>query len=249
MSKLVAREKSRLIVALDVETVQEAIVLMDSVKDHVFMVKIGYELIVAQLAGLVATEASKRGLGVFLDPKVHDIPPTVERAVRAALANIDAVQMINVHASAGIPALAGAVKAAGSRVLVLGVTVLTSFDEETTLDIYGEFRDAKVLDFAKKVAKAGAKGVVCSAKELKTICGNEETRHLVPVVPGTRTFGGSVTGQANVITAHDAILHGAQWLVIGRELSELSPEARGERAMALNQVVAEALLEREAVGS
>jgi orotidine-5'-phosphate decarboxylase len=104
--------------------------------------------------------------------------------------------------------------------MVLGVTVLTSHDEDSTLRAFGERRADKVEKFALDTAKSGAHGIVCSSKELAFLKNNPWTAKLRKVVPGTRSKGVGHHDQQNVTSPADAIEDGADWLVIGREITE-----------------------------
>jgi orotidine-5'-phosphate decarboxylase len=244
MSSDVTESDSRLILAVDVNTVSAAASLMQSVAGHMPAVKIGLELINAQLAGIVAKIAVELGFKVFWDVKLHDIPTTVEKAARAAIENNPGIFMLNVHASADIEGIKAAVRGVGDRAMVLGVSVLTSFDDHACQRNYHENRGAQVMNFARHIVEGGAPGIVCSAKELAALRGTQTTRQLTTVVPGTRTYTDKKHDQVNGTTAREAILSGADWLVIGREVSEAHIGAmRNDIVSMLNRDVADAFKE------
>lgn len=165
-------------------------------------------------------------LSFFLDLKYHDIPNTVRAAVREA-SKLD-IDYINVHASGGIEmmkyALEGAhtgAEAAGVRTpKVLGVTILTSLDEED-LDLIGYLgsTDEMVQRLARLVQESGLAGIVCSAMEIKMIrrnMGNDFTL----MVPGIRPSGSDVGDQKRIMTPKKALKDGATHLVIGRPITK-----------------------------
>lgn len=165
-------------------------------------------------------------LSFFLDLKYHDIPNTVRAAVREA-SKLD-IDYINVHASGGIEmmkyALEGAhtgAEAAGVRTpKVLGVTILTSLDEED-LDLIGYLgsTDEMVQRLARLVQESSLAGIVCSAMEIKMIrrnMGNDFTL----MVPGIRPSGSDVGDQKRIMTPKQALKDGATHLVIGRPITK-----------------------------
>lgn len=150
--------------------------------------------------------------------------------------------MINVHGSAGIEAVRAVVANQGD-LLTLVVTVLTSRDTESTELDFGASRNAKVLHFTCTALLAGAGGIVCSPKELPFLNRYLETRKLIKVVPGTRSPDADQHDQKNVDTQEMAILNGANWLGIGREITGSKNPA--EAAKQLNLRIAQALAEKE----
>src|SRR5215472_4585130 len=123
----VKNARDKLIVALDVSTAEAARRLVSQLKASAGMFKVGLQLFTAEGPGLVR-ELVGSGHSIFLDLKFHDIPNTVSHAVRSAASL--GVNMLTVHAGAGAEALHAAVEAAGDRVSVVAVTVLTSFDDD-----------------------------------------------------------------------------------------------------------------------
>ncbi len=210
----------KLIVALDIDTLEKAEALVDKLYPAVRIFKIGSELFSS--AGPEAARMIKRkGAEVFLDLKYHDIPNTVARAVKVA-ARLKPL-MINIHASGGpdmIKAASGSIKSLpkNQRPLLLAVTVLTSIDK-TILNKLGISRPPiKQVTFLAKTAKAsGADGVVCSPKEIRAVrktCGE----NFVIVTPGVRPAGAGSFDQKRIATPAWAIKKGANFIVVGRPI-------------------------------
>ena len=205
-----------IIAALDVPTANEALTLAKAIAPAVGAFKIGKELFVAEGPDIVR-RVRDTGAAVFLDLKFHDIPNTVAKAVTSS-AHQD-VQMLTVHASGGTAMLRAAQEAAGDNgPLVLGVTVLTSMDEQdlTELGIHKTPAE-QVRHLAQLAAAAGLRGLVCSPQEIAPL------RQVLPaevqlVTPGIRPAGSASGDQKRVMTPADAITAGADWLVIGRPI-------------------------------
>jgi orotidine-5'-phosphate decarboxylase len=220
--------RERLIIALDVSTAAAAQKIVTAVGDSAFIYKVGMQLFTAEGPQLVR-ELVASGRRVFLDLKYHDIPNTVEGAVREA-AQLG-VSMLTVHAVGGSKMLRAAVQAARTRpeLMVLAVTVLTSMGENDleTIGMRGDVADA-VLRLAKVALVEGCQGVVASAHEasrLRTELGND----FVVVTPGVRPAGRAVGDQVRVVTPAQAIKAGASYIVVGRPITEASDPAAEAR--------------------
>jgi len=207
--------KNPIIAALDVPDAEEALKLAEAIAPAVGAFKIGKELFVSAGPDIVK-RVRDTGASVFLDLKFHDIPNTVAKAVASAV-RLD-VQMLTVHTCGGTAMLKAAVKAAGDGPLVLGVTVLTSMDENDLADVGVQKSPAdQVLHLAQLATRAGLKGLVCSPKEIAPL------REVLPpevqlVTPGIRPAGSDSDDQKRVMTPAEAISAGADWLVIGRPI-------------------------------
>lgn len=206
--------KDRLIVALDVPSVLDAAAIVASLGDSVSFYKIGYQLAFA--GGLdFAGELKRAGKSVFLDMKLLDIDNTIAKGVEnVARMGVD---MLTLHAYP--KTMAAAVEAAkGSDLCLLGVTVLTSMDDQD-LSAAGYHDDAStlVLKRARQAHKTGMGGIVCSAAEaeaVRDIVGPD----MAVVTPGIRPAGSAVGDQKRVVTPADAIRAGASHLVVGRPI-------------------------------
>jgi orotidine-5'-phosphate decarboxylase len=229
-----AREK--LIVALDVPTAEAGVRLAERLDGHVGSFKVGLENFTAE-GPVLSRFLTAKGMKVFLDLKLHDIPNTVRSAAREA-AHLG-VSMFNVHASGGRrmmeAALEGAAEGArdrgGSRPLVLAVTVLTSLAAEdlTGLGISGS-PDEVVVRFARLAREAGLDGVVASPREigaLRRALGPD----LVIVTPGIRPASADVNDQVRIATPASAIQAGASYLVVGRPITGAADPAAASDAI------------------
>jgi orotidine-5'-phosphate decarboxylase len=217
--------KDRLIVALDVEGLGEAGSLLDRLQGVVSTFKVGSQLFTS--AGPAAVElVRKRGGQVFLDLKYHDIPATVAGAVREA-ARLG-VSMLTVHASGGVAMMRAAAeateeeaKAGGQKPIILAVTVLTSLDRTA---LQRELRvplsvEGQALHLAQLARAAGLNGSVASPRESRAIR-NALGREWVIVTPGVRPAGSPRDDQARAATPAAAIRSGADYLVIGRPITQ-----------------------------
>jgi orotidine-5'-phosphate decarboxylase len=222
--------RQRLIVALDVSTATAARKIVAAVGDSALAYKVGMQLYTAEGPSIVR-ELVVSGHRVFLDLKYHDIPNTVAAAVREA-AQLG-VSMLTVHASGGGKMLRAAVEAAKARpeLLVLGVTVLTSFDdiELGKIGLRGGVLD-QVLRLAALALSNGCKGVVASAQEAAALR-EEFGRDFVIVTPGVRLAGSGPHDQARVVTPAEAISAGASHIVVGRPITEASDPTAEARAI------------------
>ena len=204
----------RLIVALDVATRAEAEALVARLGDTVSFYKIGYQLAFA--GGLdLARELKAGGKNVFLDMKLLDIDNTVAKAVENIVRM--EVDMLTLHAYPG--AMRSAVAAAkGSRLCLLGVTVLTSMDSADLIEAgYGIDAASLVHRRAAQARDAGMGGIVCSAEEAATVRGIVGPGMAI-VTPGIRPSGADNGDQKRVMTPSAALSAGASHLVIGRPI-------------------------------
>jgi orotidine-5'-phosphate decarboxylase len=212
------KAKDRLIVALDVPTVPEARSLVDRLAGAVGMFKVGSQLFTAEGPAFVR-ELVARGEKVFLDLKFHDIPNTVAHAVGEG-ARLG-VSFLDVHALGGkamLEAGVAALPALGAR--LLAVTILTSHDDASLgeIGVAGSV-EASVRRLARLARAAGLDGVVASPHEVALIreaCGPD----FLIVTPGIRPAGAAKGDQARPATPRAALAAGADYLVVGRPITE-----------------------------
>ena len=204
----------RLIVGLDVPTLAEAEAAVRSLESIVSFYKIGYQLAFA--GGLdFARELAAEGKKIFLDMKLLDIDNTVAKGVE----NIVKMGMTMLTLHAYPKTMRAAVAAArGSNLCLLGVSVLTSMDEQDMIDAGYEYDPhTLVLRRAEQALAAGMGGLVCAATEaaaVRKIVGSE----LAIVTPGIRPAGAEVGDQKRVVTPADAIRAGSSHLVVARPI-------------------------------
>src|ERR1700689_3379003 len=227
--------RGKLIVALDVSTAAAAQKIVAAVGDSALTYKVGMQLYTAQ-GPQVVRELVASGRRVFLDLKYHDIPHTVASAVHEA-AQLG-VSMLTVHAAGGgkmLRAAADAARGINPNLLVLGVTVLTSLDEDDLekVGFRGTVRE-EVLRLAALALDNGCKGIVTSAREAAAV--RAELGHNFAIVtPGVRPAGESHADQARVATPAEAIAAGATHIVLGRPITEAADPAAAARAI-LDQI-------------
>jgi orotidine-5'-phosphate decarboxylase len=230
-------KQNPIIAALDVPSAEQALKLAAQIAPVVGAFKIGSELFTSAGPDIVKKIRST-GVSVFLDLKFHDIPNTVAKAVAAAI-QLD-VQMLTIHTSGGGEMMRAAEKSAQDTAkslglpapLVLGVTVLTSSNNEMLAEIGCEADTEKqVLRLAQLAVKSGLRGLVCSPLEIVAL------RKILPaqvqlVTPGIRTGTEKADDQKRTLTPREAITAGANWLVIGRPIyAAENPRAAAEKIL------------------
>ena len=208
------------IIALDFKNREEVMGFLELFKEPVY-VKVGMELLYAEGPNIVR-EIKALGHKVFLDLKFHDIPNTVQGAVRSA-AELD-VDMMNLHAMGGSEMMRSAMEALESRKvkpLMIAVTVLTSMDEEAMkkeLHVDLPLEDT-VLSLASLTKESGLQGVVCSALEvprLKEKLGED----FLTITPGIRPLESASGDQKRVVTPSMARELGSDYIVVGRPITK-----------------------------
>ncbi len=218
--------KPRIILALDVDTLEQAKHFVDLLYPKIKLFKIGSQLFTACGPDAIKMVKDKGG-EVFLDLKFHDIPNTVAKAVAAA--GRLKVKMLTLHISGGIEMLEAAVASAkdqaklskSARPLLIGVTVLTS----------SKTKSKDVLSLAKKGIAGGLDGVVCAAHEAANLRAKIKKDFLI-VTPGIRPLDSSKDDQARTATAAQAVKAGSNFLVIGRPiLKAADPLAKTEELL------------------
>lgn len=212
--------KDRLIFALDYPSLEEAKKAVFVLKNHVGLFKVGLELFVSAGPDVFRSIAEISGCGIFLDLKFHDIPETVQAAVKAAVAY--QVQFVTVHTAGGKELLRTVVDHSPKRTKVLAVTVLTSL-KQTDLRDTGIDKNLDLLELVllrtRMAMDAGCAGVVCSGAEVRPIK-ERIGRGLIAVVPGIRPAWASVPDddQKRITTPRQAIVDGADYIVVGRPI-------------------------------
>jgi orotidine-5'-phosphate decarboxylase len=223
-----------IVVALDLDSLDEAEALARSLVGEVGGFKVGL-----QLFGEHGPEAVRRiaAIGpVFCDLKLHDIPTTVERAARAV--GRLGVWLLTVHTSGGATMLEAAVRglAAGAEEAgveagrVLGVTVLTSMSDDDLASVSAPPADEQVPALAKLAVGAGVTGLVCAPRDLATVRATVGPDVLL-VTPGVRAEGGGDDDHARAATPRQAMEDGADLLVVGRPITRADDPVAAARAI------------------
>jgi orotidine-5'-phosphate decarboxylase len=210
--------KDPIIIALDFDCADEARALVKALGEEVTFYKVGMELYAAAGPDYVR-ELAGQGKSVFLDMKFYDIGETVKRAT--AMVAKTGAQLLTVHGSMAV--MRAAIEGrGGSSLRLLGVTVLTSFDEQDMRDLGFPCEPATlVLHRALNAKDAGMDGIVSSpleASNLRRVLGPE----MMIVTPGVRSSGASRGDQKRVATPAEAMQDGASHLVIGRQVTRAS---------------------------
>ena len=218
--------KNRLIVALDTDDGEEIEWVTHLLSKKVSWVKIGFQAFSTVGTDIFAWQ-NDRGFKTFLDLKYHDIPNTVARDVGTMTTH--GADMINMHAAGGIEMMQAArIRAENvakdrniTKPILLGVTILTSIDEEGFQSQFGSERQLseQVVYLAQQAKEAGLDGVVASPLEIEPIrkaCGDD----FVIVTPGIRPRWAEIGDQKRITTPAEAIRRGADFIVVGRPIIE-----------------------------
>ncbi|HVF10932.1 MAG TPA: orotidine-5'-phosphate decarboxylase [Abditibacteriaceae bacterium] len=219
--------RNPVLVALDVPTAAAALELAQRLRPYVGGFKVGLELFCAAGPAIVEDLGPAN---VFLDLKFHDIPNTVAGAVRATARS--GVMMLNVHCLGGTAMMRAAVEAGrevNGTTKIIGVTILTSHDAPQLRELgLNQEPTAAVLRLALLARETGLDGVVCSPQEVKAVraeCGSD----FLLVTPGIRPSNSVRGDQKRVLTPQQTLAAGADWLVIGRPITEANDPERAAR--------------------
>lgn len=217
--------RNPIVVALDVDTAEQALSLVKDLRGVVGMFKVGKQLFTAAGPDVVR-KIIAMGERVFLDLKFHDIPNTVAKAgVEAARLG---VSIFNLHAMGGSKMMRAAADAVNeiaereniSRPLILGVTVLTSHTQESLNEVGIEQKlEEEVVALAQLCSASGIDGVVASPQEIVPIRKAVDNSGFVILTPGVRPVGAALNDQSRVMTPVEAIRAGANYLVVGRPIT------------------------------
>ncbi len=210
----------KLCLSLDLESKEENLALVEKLKDFDMWLKVGFRTYLRDgKKFLEDLKAINPDFKIFLDLKLYDIPNTMADAA-FDISKFGLVDMFNVHASAGIEAMKtvmNRIKDIPNRPLVLAVTALTSFDNESFKKIYGEDIDKKAREFAKNTFEAGLDGVVCSAFESLDIK-NNTSKDFITLCPGIRPFGEDSGDQKRVADIKFSKDNLVDFIVVGRPI-------------------------------
>ena len=203
-----------IIVAVDETQLEDFQSVVHSLDSNLCMIKIGSVSFNA-LGHEAVLYAASKGFDIFLDLKLHDIPNTVKKSIEGLVSL--PIDMITIHTSGGLEMMKAAKKAVdGTNIKVFGVTALTSLSDEDTSVIFKRTAAEQVNTMLDLAEQAGIDGVVCSPHELSLATKRES---LLSITPGIR-LKDSNDDQNRVMTPKDALKHGANFIVIGRPITE-----------------------------
>ena len=203
-----------IIVAVDETQLVNFQSLVDSLDSDLCMIKVGSVSFNA-LGHQAISYASNKGFKIFLDLKLHDIPNTVKKSIKGLVSL--PIDMMTIHTSGGLEMMKAAKNAVdGTDIKIFGVTALTSLSDEDTSLIFKRTAAEQVNTMLDLAEQAGIDGVVCSPHELSLVTKRES---LLSITPGIR-LKDSNDDQNRVMTPKDALKQGANFLVIGRPITE-----------------------------
>ena len=203
-----------IIVAVDETQLGNFISVVDSLDSDLCMIKVGSDSFNA-LGHQAISYASNKGFKIFLDLKLHDIPNTVKKSIKGLVSL--PIDMMTIHTSGGLEMMKAAKNAVdGTDIKIFGVTALTSLSDEDTSMIFKRTAAEQVNTMLDLAEQAGIDGVVCSPHELSLVTKRES---LLSITPGIR-LKDSKDDQNRVMTPKDALKQGANFLVIGRPITE-----------------------------
>ena len=203
-----------IIVAIDETAFDRASEIIDCLDSKKCMVKIG-SVAFNSMGHKIIRFASERGFEIFLDLKLHDIPNTVKKSIQGLISL--PINMLTIHSSGGKDMMIAAMEAvSGTQIKVFGVTALTSLNNDDTKYIFKRTTTEQVNAMLDLAEDAGIDGVVCSPHELELVSKRD---NLLSITPGIRLHE-SNDDQKRVMTPKEAIHLGANYLVIGRPITE-----------------------------
>ena len=203
-----------IIVAVDETKLGNFQSVVDSLDSDLCMIKIGSVSFNA-FGHQAISYASNKGFKIFLDLKLHDIPNTVKKSIKGLVSL--PIDMMTIHTSGGLEMMKAAKNAVdGTGIKIFGVTALTSLSDEDTSLIFKRTAAEQVNTMLDLAEQAGIDGVVCSPHELSLVTKRES---LLSITPGIR-LKDSNDDQNRVMTPNDALKQGANFLVIGRPITE-----------------------------
>ena len=203
-----------IIVAVDETQLGNFQSVVDSLDSDLCMIKIGSVSFNA-LGHQSISYASNKGFKIFLDLKLHDIPNTVKKSIKGLVSL--PIDIMTIHTSGGLEMMKAAKKAVdGTDIKIFGVTALTSLSDDDTALIFKRTAAEQVNTMLDLAEQAGIDGVVCSPHELSLV---SKRKSLLSITPGIR-LKDSNDDQNRVMTPKDALKQGANFLVIGRPITE-----------------------------
>ena len=205
-----------IIVAVDETQPSSFMQTVDSLDSNLCMIKVGSVSFNA-IGHEALTYVASKGFEIFLDLKLHDIPNTVKKSIEGLISL--PIGMMTIHTSGGLEMMKAAKKAVSdTNIKIFGVTALTSLSDEDTSTIFQRNASNQVKAMLDLAQEAQIDGVVCSPHELDLVV---ERKSLLSITPGIR-LSESADDQSRVMTPKDAISKGADYIVIGRPITNAS---------------------------
>ena len=201
----------KLIVALDFSNSEEVSQIINFLNPEKCILKVGLQLYLAEGESILDLLTNK-GFEIFLDLKLHDIPNTVNKAVEE-IAQFN-ILMTTIHLQGGAEMIEAAKSAAGST-KILGVSLLTSLDENDTSELYGNSFDDQFTKLITLAKSSSVDGIVCSPKELISLP-DLNKKKVVPGIRNTQTND----DQKRTMTSQEAYAQGADYIVVGRPITQ-----------------------------
>ena len=206
----------RIIVAIDTFDLKEANTILSQLDPDLCKIKIG-SIVFNALGKSFLNEVFQRGFKIFLDLKLHDIPNTVHETILGFSDSY--IEMLTVHLSGGEEMLKKAMLAAKTiRTKVIGVSILTSLNESDSLTVFNNNLNDQIVNLFKLAKKTNVDGIVCSPHEIE-ISNTILDPSSIKITPGIREVEAD-DDQVRTMSAKDAIKKGANFLVIGRPITE-----------------------------
>jgi orotidine-5'-phosphate decarboxylase len=206
----------KIIVAIDTFDFEKANAILEQLNPDLCLIKIG-SVVFNALGKSFLKHASSQGFKIFLDLKLHDIPNTVHETITGF--NDCKIDMLTVHLSGGEEMIRKAMLAGKSiNTKVIGVSMLTSLEEEDSLTLFGNKLEDQISNLFKIAVKVNIDGIVCSPHELE-IANKILGSHLIKITPGIRDIKVE-DDQARTMSAKEAIERGSSFLVIGRPITQ-----------------------------
>ena len=202
-----------IIVAVDETSLKKALELIDNLDPKKCMLKIG-SVAFNSIGKEIIYSAADKNFDIFLDLKLHDIPNTVKKSIEGI--SVLPISMLTIHTSGGVEMMRAAMEAvSGTKIKVIGVTTLTSLNDNDANDIFKRTTFDQVKKMIDLAELAGIDGVVCSPHELELV---NKRKSLLSITPGIR-IKSLDDDQKRVMTPKEAIDLGADYLVIGRPIT------------------------------
>ena len=202
-----------IIVAVDEKSLKKANELIDNLDPKKCMLKIG-SVAFNSIGKEIIYSAADKNFDIFLDLKLHDIPNTVKKSIEGI--SVLPISMLTIHTSGGVDMMRAAMEAvSGTKIKVIGVTTLTSLNDNDANDIFKRTTFDQVKKMLDLAELAGIDGVVCSPHELELV---NKRKSLLSITPGIR-INSLDDDQKRIMTPKEAIDLGADYLVIGRPIT------------------------------